>query len=156
MNSLMTETGDILRSMHDLRNQLLAALTDDDLGFTLPGNLTLGELWREDAETERIYTDAFTTFKQAFEYGKSDPALATSVEALKADFQAIDADLEKALSAFSEDELQSGTIDRGWPAPLRMNLDFYVQAVLIFFGKATIYYRAIPRPLPEQWKAWIG
>jgi hypothetical protein len=156
MNSLMTEVGDILRSTQDLRNQLLSGLTDADLRFSLPGNPTLGELIREDAETERIYADAFKTFRQAFEYGTSDPALATSVDKLRAYFQAIDADMAAALEAFSEDDIKTRTIDRGWATPLRMNLDFYVQAVLIFFGKATIYFRAASKPLPEQWQAWIG
>ncbi len=156
MNSLVTETGEILRGTRDLRTQLIGVLTDADLSFSLPGNPTLGELIREDAETERIYADAFKTFKQTFEYGTSDPALATSVDKLKAYFQAVDADMDAALEALSEDDIKSKTIDRGWGAPLRMNLDFYLQAVLIFFGKATIYYRAAGKPLPEQWKAWIG
>ncbi len=156
MNSLVTEVGDILKGTRDLRNQLLAGLTDADLAFSLPGNPTLGELWREDAETERAYTDGFKNFKQAFEYGNSDPALAGSVDKLKAYFQALDAEMDAALEALSEDDLKSRTVDRGWATPIRMNLDFYLQAILIFFGKATIYYRALPKPLPEQWKAWIG
>jgi hypothetical protein len=156
MNSLVTETAEFLKGTRDLRNQLLSAVTDADLSFSITGNPTLGELWREDAETERTYADGFRNFKQAFEYGKSDPALATSVAALQAYFAAVDADLDAALNALSEDDLTACSIDRGWPTPIRMNLDFYLQAVLIFFGKATIYYRAMPRPLPEQWKDWIG
>lgn len=156
MNSLITETRDILTGTQGLRAELLSVLTDADLSFTLPGNPTLGELLREDAETERLYADAFKTFKLKFEYGFSDPALATSIEKLRAYFQAVDADLIAALEALSDEDVQSRTIDRGWGVPLRMNLDFYVQAVLIFFGKATIYFRAAGKPLPEQWKAWIG
>ena len=156
MNSLMTEQGDILRATDGLRAGLLDALTDADLRFGLPGNPTLGELFREQAEVERAYADGFKTFRQAFEHGQSDSALATSVGALKAYFAALDAERNAALEALSEDDLQSRPVDRGWPAPVSLNLAFYVQAVLIFFGKATIYYRAMSKPLPKDWKAWTG
>ncbi len=156
MSTLLTQPMEWLTGTHDLRDQLLASLNDDDLRFNLPNNPTLGELWREYAETERAYTDGFKTFKQSFDYGKSDPVLATSVNALKAYFSALDTELKAALEAITDEDVEARTIDRGWGAPVRMNFDFYLQAILIFYGKVTIYYRAMQHPLPEQWKAWIG
>lgn len=155
MNSLMTEQGEWLTGMHGLRSQLLNVLTDADLGFSLPGNPTLGEMFREEAEIERSYADSFKTFAQTFESGTSDSALATNLDQLTAYYQAVDADLIATLTAMPEADLDRN-IERGSSAPVRFQLQIYFQAVLIFFGKATIYFRAMGKPLPEQWKAWIG
>lgn len=155
MNSLMTEQGEWLRGMHGLRGQLLDGLTDADLGFSLPGNPTLGEMFREEAEIERSYADSFKSFTQTFEQGKSDPALATRLDQLKAHYQALDADLDGTLEALSEADIERN-IERGSSLSVRSQLQVYFQAVLIFFGKATIYYRAMGKPLPENWKEWIG
>ena len=73
MNSLMTEQGEWLKGTHGLRAQLLGVLTDADLKFSLPGNPTLGEMFREEAEIERSYADSFKTFKQTFESPKRWP-----------------------------------------------------------------------------------
>ncbi len=126
-----------------------------DLGFSLPGNPTLGEIFREEAEIERSYADSFKTFKQTFESGKSDPALATNIDQLKAQFQLIDTDLDGTLETLSEADIER-TIERGAAYPVPTQLQIYFQTVLIFFGKVTIYYRAMDKPLPENWKAWIG
>ena len=155
MNSLMTEQSEWLSGMHGLRSQLLDVLSDADLGFSLPGNPTLGEMFREEAEIERSYADSFKTFTQTFESGTSDPALATGVEPLKAYYQTVDADLIAALTAMSEADLDRN-IERGFSLSVRSQLQVYFQAVLIFFGKATVCYRAMGKPLPENWKAWIG
>jgi hypothetical protein len=151
----MTEQGEWLRGMHGLRGQLLDGLTDADLGFSLPGNPTLGEMFREEAEIERSYADSFKSFTQTFEQGKSDPALATRLDQLKAHYQALDADLDGTLEALSEADIERN-IERGSSLSVRSQLQVYFQAVLIFFGKATIYYRAMGKPLPENWKEWIG
>ena len=42
------------------------------------------------------------------------------------------------------------------PPPVETQLDVYVQANLIFLGKASIYLKAMDRPLPKDWKEWIG
>lgn len=155
MNSLISEQGDWLRGMHLLRNQLLEVLTTADLGFSLPGNPTLGEEFRREAEIERSYADSFKSFQQDFASSKSDPALATDLDKLKAYFQAVDADLMGTLEGFSENDLGQ-MIDRGSSYPVTMQVQIYLQAVLIFFGKATVYYRAAGKTLPDQWAEWIG
>ncbi|HVU14798.1 MAG TPA: DinB family protein [Phototrophicaceae bacterium] len=155
MNSLMTEQGEWLKAMHSLRTQLLDVLTDADLRFSLPGNPTLGETFREQAEVERSYADSFKTFKQTFDVGTSDPALATDLAKLKDYFKSVDADLISNIDALSEDDIKKN-IERNFPLDAKTQVAVYTQAVLIFFGKITIYYRAMPKPLPENWKAWIG
>jgi hypothetical protein len=42
------------------------------------------------------------------------------------------------------------------PAPVGTQFDVYVQAILIFLGKARIYPKAMNLPLPKDWKDWIG
>ncbi len=155
MNSLMTEQGEWLKAMHGLRTQLLDVLTDADLRFSLPGNPTLGETFREEAEVERSYADSFKTFKQTFDVGTSDPALATDLAKLKDYFKSVDADLISNIDALSEDDIKKN-IERNFPLDAKTQAAVYTQAVLIFFGKISIYYRAMPKPLPENWKAWIG
>ena len=39
--------------------------------------------------------------------------------------------------------------------PVDMNLDVYVQAVLIFAGKAVVYLRAMDKPIPKSVEDWI-
>ena len=50
------------------------------------------------------------------------------------------------------------SVDRGNGStmPMDWQLDTYLQAVLIFFGKATIYLRVMGKPLPEQMREYIG
>ncbi len=59
-----------------LRDELLAILTDDDLGFRLGGaSATLGALCREIGEIEHTYVESFRTFRQDFGYRNPDPPL---------------------------------------------------------------------------------
>src|SRR4051812_29464534 len=113
MNSLIKEQSMWLNGTYRLRTHLLDMLRNAALAFSLPGNMPLGELFRQQAEVERSYANSFRTFQQTFEQG-SDPALATSVAAVKACFQAVDADLGAALEGLSEEDLER-TIERGFP-----------------------------------------
>jgi hypothetical protein len=155
MNCLIKEQIAWLNGMQQLRSHLLDILTDANLTFSLPGNLSLGDLFRQQAEVERSYADSFKTFQQTFEHDTSDPALATDVAKLKAYFQTVDADLVAALEALFEEDLER-SIERGFPITVRMQFGVYYQALLIFFGKVSIYYRAMPLTLPEKWKDWFG
>ncbi|MEX2143178.1 MAG: hypothetical protein WD740_01175 [Anaerolineales bacterium] len=44
----------------------------------------------------------------------------------------------------------------GWSVPVRINLEIYKEALLIFYGKAWVHLLALRKPLPEQWVHWIG
>jgi hypothetical protein len=37
-----------------------------------------------------------------------------------------------------------------------MDILIYREALLIFYGKASIYLKALGKTLPEQWQAWIA
>ena len=48
-------------------------------------------------------------------------------------------------------------IDRGGDAvTVAFQLDVYLQAVLIFLGKATIYLKAMNKAVPQSFQEYIG
>ena len=157
MNSIVTQEFDILHATAAIRSALMDILTDADLAYKLPGaNLTLGELCIENGQVELCYIDSLKTFKQHWDYPPVDPALATSVENLKTWYAQLDADLDAAFSALTEDEVQNRRIDRDFPAPIRTQLHVWREALLIFYGKAVVYLHALEKPLPTQMAEWIG
>ena len=146
-----------------LRDQLMELLTDDDLGLRLGGDtVSLGALCREIGEIEHSYAESFRTFRQDLTYRNPDPRLERSVVALETWFAELDRDLMAAVEALSEDDISSRRIirsdfDEDFFAPLaKQQLDVYREALLIFYGKVSVYMRAIERPVPEQWRDWIG
>ncbi|MBI1257096.1 MAG: hypothetical protein GC204_06470 [Chloroflexi bacterium] len=148
---------DILHQTQAIREELMAMLSDADLAFKLPGsNPTLGALCREMGQVEQSYIDSFKTLKQDWNYPAVNKALETSVEKLQAWYQTLDADLEAALVALKDRDTQTTMIDRTWPVPLGAQFHIYREALLIFYGKATCYVRAMGRPLPEQMAGWVG
>lgn len=67
-----------------------------------------------------------------------------------------------ALESLSEDDITNRRIvrtdfdiDDFVPLP-KVQLDIYREALLIFYGKVSVYLRAMGRTLPPQWQAWIG
>lgn len=155
-NSLVTGEFGILHETEAIRNQMMDVLTDADLAYRFPNCPSLGELCREMGETEQSYIDSYRTFKLKFEYGGSDPALATNVTKLRDWYARLDHDLDAAMAALSEDEVQNGRIDREFPFPPRVQLHCYREALLIFYGRVVFYLRALGKPISEQTRAWIG
>jgi len=148
---------DILHQTQAIRGELMNILSDADLTFKLPGsNPTLGAICRESGQVEQSYIDSFKTLKQSFAYASVDPALDTSVAKLNDWFQRLDADLEAALIALKDRDTQTTIVERGFPMPLGAQFHTYREALLIFYGKATCYLRAMDRPLPKQMSGWIG
>jgi hypothetical protein len=146
-----------------LRDQLMELLEDEDLDLRLGGDtVSLGALCREIGEIEKTYVDSFRTFRADFSYRNPDPELEHSVAALKAWYAELDRDLMAAVAALTEDDIASRRIIRGdfdeeFFSPLpKIQLDIYREALLIFYGKVSIYLRSINRPLLEQWRDWIG
>ena len=151
------EEFDVLHQTTAIRAELMNILSDADLAFKLPGsNPSLGAICREMGQVEQSYIDSFKTLKQSFAYAALDPVLDTSVDKLKAWYQTLDADLEAALVAIKDKDTQTTMIDRGWPIALGAQFHVYREALLIFYGKATCYLRALGKPLPEQMASWIG
>ncbi len=155
-NSLVTGEFDILHETQAIRNQMMDVLTDADLAYRFPNCPSLGELCRELGETEQSYIESYKAFRQTFSYGGSDPALATDIARLKAWYAQLDADLDAAMAALSEDDIQNRMIDRGFPMPPRVQLHCYREALLIFYGRVVFYLWALGKPVSEQAQAWIG
>jgi hypothetical protein len=159
MNSIMTEYYPVFELYQSLRDQLMALLQDDDLAFR-PGedNPTLGALCREMGEVQYAYIQSFMTFKMDFSYRYEEPDLESSVDKLRVWFAELDRQLKEVVSELSEEDVGGRMIDRGpnFTLPPRIQLDVYKEALLIFYGKASVYLRMMAKPLPEQWQQWIG
>lgn len=146
-----------------LRDQLMEILEDEDLGIRLGGETaSLGALCREIGEIEHTYVQSFRTFRQDFSYRNPDPELERSVAALESWFAELDREMMAAVEALSEDDIANRRIirsdfDQEYFSPLpKAQVDVYREALLIFYGKVTVYLRAMERPLPGQWADWIG
>ena len=157
MNRYMLEKWSWIDGTHAMRSQLLDILSDADLAFNPGGqNMTLGALCREMGEIEHSYVQSLKTFQQDWSYHNGEADLESSVARLKAWFQTLDDELKATVSAFSDEDLKK-TVDRGgYMMPVELQLDVYLQALLIFFGKATIYLKAMNKPLPQQIQEYIG
>ncbi len=140
-----------------MRSQLLDILSDADLAFSPGGqNITLGALFREMGDIEHSYIQALKTFKQDWSYHNTEAGLESDVTRLKAWYQTLDDEMKATISAFSNEDLTK-TVDRGGFSPsVELLLDIYLQALFIFFGKATIYFKAMNKPLPKPLEDYIG
>jgi uncharacterized damage-inducible protein DinB len=158
MNTLVKEQSDLLQQTQALRYQLMDILTDEDLAYKLPGqNPILGALCREMGDIQHAYIESFKTFKQDFSYRNNEPGLEASVEKLAAWLKALDDELLAVLSGLSDLEIQTQTIDRGFAQlPITVQFHIYREALLIFYGKASVYLKALEKPMPDQWQQWIG
>jgi uncharacterized damage-inducible protein DinB len=157
MNRYMQEKWPWIEGTQAMRTLLLDTLSDADLAFNPGGqNMSLGALLREIGEIEYSYIQSLKTFKQDWSYHNTEAGLDGDVARLKAWYQTLDEELKVAASDLSDEDLTK-TIDRGeFSLPAELQLDVYLQALLIFFGKASIYIRAMNRSLPEQIQAFIG
>ncbi len=158
MNSLI-ENEFPLHESQSLRYDLLNSLTDSDLAYRLPGdNPTLGALCREMGELEHMYIQSFKTLKMDWSYRNSEPDLATSVERLKAWYKALDEAFESVVQGLSEEDLHNKQVDRGhgFTPSLAIQFKIYHEALLMFYAKASVYLKALQKPVNAQWKSWIG
>lgn len=157
MNRYMQEKWSWIEGSHDMRTQLLDSLSDAELAFTPGGeNMTLGALFREMGEIEHSYIQSLKTFTQDWSYRNTEPGLDGSVGQLKAWFQALDEEMKAAVEALSDEDLKKPVDRGGFAMPVDMQLDVYLQALLIFFGKAVVYCKAMGKPLSQQFKDYIG
>ena len=156
MNSLLEQE---LPGIHDLRDQLMDMISDQDLAYKLPGsNPTLGELCEEMGYIQQVYIHSFKTGKQDWGYRDSQMEATNSVASLDAWYKKLDAELVEALSGLSEDDVHHKQIDRGQGFTPSPSVQFlcYHEALLIFYAKASMYLKALQKPYPDQWKVGIG
>jgi len=156
VNALIKEHGELLSETQSFRTGMLAQLTDGDLAYALPGNMTLGDLCREMGETEHGYVAAFSRFEHEWGYRHPDPSVATSVAALRAWYEQLDGDLLAALNALTDDDIATRRLRGGGWASVTKEFHLYREALLIFYAKAGLYLRALDKPLSEEWIDWMG
>jgi uncharacterized damage-inducible protein DinB len=157
MNRYMQEKWPWIEGTHGMRSQLIDVLSDADLPFSPGGqNMTLGALLREMGETEYSYIQSLKSFKQDWSYHNTEAGLESSITQLKTWYQTLDEQMKATVSDLSDEDLAK-TIDRGgFSMPVDLQLDVYLQALLIFFGKATVYLKAMNKPLPQPIQEYIG
>jgi uncharacterized damage-inducible protein DinB len=156
MNSILNNYYPVFELYQSLRTRLLDILTDEDLFYRINDRTeTLAELCRDIGETEMAYIDSFKTFKQDFSYRHE---AITTIQQLGRWWARLDEELKTAISALTEEDIQNRTIYRGenFQVSPPINLTIYNEALLIFYGKVSVYLRAMGKRLPQQWQEWIG
>jgi uncharacterized damage-inducible protein DinB len=149
----------IFQQYQALREQLMEIVTDEELGYTPGGeNPTLGALCLEVGEVEVSYIESFKTFKQDFAFRNEEAGLEGSVERLAEWFRQLDQELELAIEALSDDDIQNRTIEHSPSVSHgpQIQLEVYKEALLIFYGKVSVYLKAMGKPRPKQWREWIA
>ena len=159
MNSIMQDYWPTFELYQAIRGQILSVLDDEDLRFSPGGaNRPLGELCREIGETEHIYIESFKEFKCDWSYRHPEPGLADSVARLSVWYAELDAQLKAAIEGLTEEQIQNALVvrDANFTLPPRIQLNIYQEALLIFYGKASVYLKALNKTVPEQMRAWIA
>jgi hypothetical protein len=156
MNQLMQGKWPWIDGSHTMRTQLLNLISDGDLAFSPGGqNISLGVLCREMGDTEHAYIQSLKTLTQDWSYHNTEPGLESSVSQLKNWYQKLDEELQATVSAFSDEDGTKAVSRGGYPTPIGLQLDIYLQALLIFFGKVTIYLKAMNKTLPKEVQEYI-
>jgi len=157
MNRYFQEKWPWIEGTHRMRTELLDTLSDADLAFNPGGeNMSLGALFREIGEIEYSYTQSLQTFEQDWSYRNREAGLEGSVARLKAWYVTLDEEMKATVSALSDEDLKKTVKRNGFEMPLDMQLDVYLQALLIFFGKATVFLRAMNKTYPQDIREYIG
>jgi len=156
MNRLFDEE---IRGHHSMRDHVLTLVSDTDLAYKLPGlNPTLGEQLIELGDVQGVYTHSLQTFTLDWTHRQLPPPELVTVAGLQAWFAAQDEAMKSALDRFTEDELRVDRIDRGggFVASPFVQHQIYREAVYIFYGKLSVYLKALERDAGEDWAAWVG
>jgi hypothetical protein len=156
LNSLFEEE---IRGHHSMRDHLLTVVSDADLAYRLPGlNPTLGELLVEMGDIQGVYTHSFETFTLDWAHRQVPSPSPITIAGLRAWFVAQDDAMKDVLGRFTEEELQVDRIDRGngFIASPFVQHQIYREAVYIFYGKLSVYLKALERDAGEEWAAWVG
>lgn len=158
MNSYMDNKWSWIDGSHQMRDALLDTLTDADLVFNPGGKaMSLGALCREMGDIQHAYLQSVKTGKTDFSYHNIAAGIEGSVSQLKAWFKQLDDDMKATLTPLTDADFQK-MIDRssGYLMPLEIQLDVYLQALLIFFGKATVYMKIMDKAIPPMIVEYIG
>jgi hypothetical protein len=93
-----------------------------------------------------------------FSYRNTTPGLENSVAQLAGWYAKLDAELKATIAGLSEEDIVERSVDRGHghTMPLQVQLYIYNEALLIFYGKAIVYLRAMGKTPPKQMQEWLG
>ena len=157
MNRSIQERWPWLEEVRGMRSQLLDILSNADLAFSPGGqNMKLGALLRQMGDLEHAYIQSLKTSLQDWSYHHTEAGLESDITRLKAWFQALDDEMLDTMSAFSNEDLTRRVDRGGFNSTVEREVDHYGEALLIFFGKATIYLKAMNKPVPESIENTIG
>ncbi len=158
-NAILREDYPIFALYQALRTSLLDAIGDEDLAFRLPGeNLSLGDLCREIGRVEGAYIESFRTLRWSIPAAAGEADKARTVREMRGWFETLDEQLREAVAALTDEDLDTCTVDRGegFRVPPRVQLQIYKEALLIFYGKASVYLKARQIEPSPQWQEWIA
>jgi hypothetical protein len=136
----------------------MASLDSEELKYRLPGgNPTLGQQCLAMGEIEQSYLTSFQDFTQDFNYRHPAPAIAHDLERLSVWLTSLDNELFQVLEAIPAQQVEEQTINRGenFIVDLSTQLTIYREALLIFYGKVSVYLKAMGKELPGRWGHWI-
>jgi len=156
MNTLFDEE---IRGHHSMRDHLLTLVSDTDLSHPMPGhNPPLGELLIEMGRLQGVYTHSFDTLTLDWTQRQLPAPEPVTVANLRSWFDTHDDAMKAALDRFSGDELSDPRIDRGdgFIASPFVQHQVYREAVYIYYGKLSVYLKALERDAGPEWAAWIG
>ena len=158
MNPELKRFWELNRMYTQLRDELMAGLTDEDLAFSPGGeNPSLGALCRELGETQFAYAQSFETFRIDFSYRTGDDSLLRSVDRLQSWYAELDEQLEAALMAVTAADVAQRQMDRGgFQTSIPVSLDILREALLIFYGKVSVYLRMMGKERTNMWRDWIA
>ena len=59
--------------------------------------------------------------------------------------------------AVTDEDVANRQMERGgYQVPVHISLDILREALLIFYGKVSVYAKAMGLELPQMWSDWIG
>ena len=138
------------------RDELLAVLTDADLAWAPGGdNPAFGDLCARLGGAQHVYAESFRTFQADFDGFRPDPETAGDVARLRRWLETLDRALEAALEDLAPADAARTVAREGEQVPLAEHLLVFHEALLIFYGKAFVYLRAMGKAMPAKWGAWI-
>ena len=82
----------------------------------------------------------------------------SSVAQLAGWYADLDAELKATVAGLSQEDISARKVDRGggFQLPPQLQLNVYQEALLIFYGKAAVYLKAMGKTMPQQMQDWIG
>ncbi len=155
MNKILTQQANLIDLTHNLRTEILNAITEADLDTQLGGQShSLRALILEQGTIQMAYVECFRNFELRFDHAA--PEGVQSLEDIKTWFVELDTSLISALGALSDEDLKRGVPRSKYTVPAEIVFYTYRESVMIFAAKASVYLRALDHALPAQVKSWVG